>query len=106
MRSRPFDRLKKRSFCIPLGMGAAIGGGLHTLLIAIVGMFPQSGDDLDLWSMYFVYVSAVPVFIIVVIGLILAPLGSHLGPLGIGLVVGAVASPLLWLVSGSAYCGR
>ncbi|MFU8852378.1 hypothetical protein ACNAW0_15520, partial [Micromonospora sp. SL1-18] len=72
-------------------------------MIAIIGMFPQRGDDPHSWSIYFIYASAVPVFIVVVVGLILAPLGSRLAPLGIGMVVGAVASPLLWLVSGSAY---
>lgn len=95
------DRPGRRSFWVRLLIGAAVGGGLHTLCIAIVGMVPRSGDDLDLWSMYFVVVSAVPVFVTVVIGLILASQRSRLAPLGGGLVAGALVSPLLWLVSGS-----
>ena len=84
-------------------MGIFIGSGLHTLFIAIVGLFPQPSDDLNLWSTHFVYVSTVPIFITVIIGLFLAALRSGLAPLGIGLVAGAFASPLLWLAGGSAY---
>jgi len=102
VRSHPCDRPGRRSRWPRLLTGAAGGGGLHTLWIVIVGMLPQRGDDLDLWSRYFIYASAVPVFIVVAVGLTLAPLGSRHAPLGIGMVVGAVASPLLWLVSGSA----
>lgn len=105
MRGHVVDRPKRRAVWVPLLIGIGIGGGLHTLLVALVGMFPRRGDHLHLWSMYFIYLSAVPVFVIVVVGLILAPVRSRLGPAGIGLVVGAVASPLLWLWGGSAYHG-
>lgn len=101
MKASLIDRPGRRSFWVRLLIGAAVGGGLHTLCIAIVGMVPRSGDDLDLWSVYFVVVSAVPVFVTVVIGLILASQRSRLAPLGGGLVAGALVSPLLWLVSGS-----
>ncbi|MFJ8582743.1 hypothetical protein [Micromonospora sp. NPDC093277] len=85
--------------------GTAIGGGLHTLFIAIAGMFPRRGDDLHVWSMFFIYTSAVPVFVLVLVGLLLAPHGSRPAPVGIGMVVGAVASPLLWLAGGAALHG-
>ncbi|MEU9824820.1 hypothetical protein [Micromonospora chersina] len=102
MRGRPAERPGARSPWFPLLIGSATGGGLHTLLIAILGISPQRGDDPDQWSLYLIFVSAVPVFVMVIVGLVLAPLGGRLAPLGIGLVVGAVASPLLWLVAGSA----
>jgi hypothetical protein len=78
-------------------MGAATGAACHTLLIVVVGMAPRSGDDPGQWSMYFVFVSAVPVFVMVVVGLLLAPANSRLGSVGVGLVLGALASPALWL---------
>jgi hypothetical protein len=94
-------RPDRRHSWIPLLMGVSIGSGLHTLFIVLVGMSPQPDDNLNLWSTYFVYVSAVPVLVTVAIGLILASRRSRLALLGIGLVAGAIASPLLWLVHGS-----
>lgn len=83
-------------------MGTATGGGLHTLLFVIVGMLPPSpGDDPNLWATHLVYASSLPVFVIVMMGLVLAPMGPRVAPLGGGLVVGAVASPLLWLAIGT-----
>ncbi|MFC4110853.1 hypothetical protein [Micromonospora zhanjiangensis] len=55
------------------------------------------------WFSWFIWASTVPVFVLVVVGAVLAPLRSRLGPLGIGLVVGAVASPLLWTVGASIH---
>ncbi|MGW0432873.1 hypothetical protein ACWDV4_10050 [Micromonospora sp. NPDC003197] len=80
-------------------MGIFVSSCFHALFIMLVGMFPQSGDDLKLWSTYFVYVSALSGFVTVVIGLILASRRSRLAPFGIGLVAGALVSPLLWLVA-------
>lgn len=97
MRYRIPDGLKRRLFWSFVAVGAVIGAGCHTLLILIVGLTPRSGDDPNLWSMHVVFVSAVPVFVMVVIGLLLAPESSRLGSVGVGLVLGAVASPTLWL---------
>ena len=93
------NRRPAGGFRTPFIAGTATAAGLHTLLITVTGMLPQPGDDLKLWSTYFVYVSAVPVFVIVVIGLILAPSRSRLGAAGMGLVLGAVAAPPLWLLA-------
>jgi hypothetical protein len=97
VRYRAADGSNRRSRWTFAALGAAIGAGCHTLLILILGMAPRRGDDPTLWSMYFIYASAVPVFLIVVIGLILAPQRSPLGSIGVGLVCGAVASPVVWL---------
>jgi hypothetical protein len=82
---------------IPFGCGIALGGGLHTLLVTVAGLAPTSRDDLDLWSLWFIYFSAPPVFAITIVGLVLAPSRSDVGTIGKGLILGAIASPLLWL---------
>ena len=93
----PVGSPKRRLFWQFVVLGSVIGAGCHTLLILIVGLTPRSGDDRNLWSTYFLLVSAVPVFVIVAIGLVLAPERSRLGSVGVGLVLGALASPTLWL---------
>lgn len=97
------DQLAKRSFWTPLWTGVAVSMGLHALLVAITGLYPRHGDIFIQWFTWFVIASALPLFALVVIGGILAPLRSRLGPLGIGMMLGAVASPPLWAAAASAY---
>jgi hypothetical protein len=103
MRTR--DRGLRSVFWTPFGTAAAGSGGLHTLVISVTGLVPSAFDNLNLWAIWFLYASAVPVFVVVVVGLVLAPRRSRLGAVGKGLVFGAIASPFLWLVCASLVDG-
>ncbi|MCG5435237.1 hypothetical protein [Micromonospora foliorum] len=87
------------------GCGLAAGAGLHTLLIVVVGLIPRGSDDLAMWSFSFLFASAIPVSVVALVGLLLAPNCSSVGWAGRGAVVGVVTSPLLWLLGVSLLWG-